>query len=263
MLLTSDFSILDPQARRFYYRKGDLMQCEEDSKHEFKCHTAMAVEDLPPWTQESGARTKRAISRSINAFLNSEKGGTVYLGVADTGIIIGLELTLFQKDHLRVNLDNLMKRYKPSVPLERYSVCFVPVVDSNETEDNAIEICMSVKRDEESSNKMERQRNHLCQTYEQCWCLTECKFLYHSKQLVQTYVMEIEIRPWDPQQMQWDNVNIQPLHSNEEGIVFIRTLASVVQCDDQEIVNRTRRKVAEFYKSRINAIKEQIKQLES
>lgn len=250
----------------FYYRKGDLMPYEEDLKHEFKRHTSMAVEDLPPWTQEYGSRTKRSISRSINAFLNSELGGTVYLGVSDAGVINGLKLSLFQKDHLRVNLDNLMRRYKPPVSPERYQIHFVPVVPSDASEADAIRIFSKVQKEELSSDERRWQNGHLCQTYENCWCIPERQSLYDSTPF-QDYVAEIELKPWDPEKMKWNyvtpNVNIQPFYSNEEGNVFIRTLASNVLCDDQEIVKRTRRKVAQFYNLRINSIKEQIKQLES
>ena len=37
-----------------------------------------------------------AVSRAINGFLNSGKGGTVYIGVEDMGEILGKPLSLYQ-----------------------------------------------------------------------------------------------------------------------------------------------------------------------
>ena len=40
------------------------------------------------------------VSRSLAAFLNSARGGTVYLGIIDEGVVKGLYLTEYQVNHV-------------------------------------------------------------------------------------------------------------------------------------------------------------------
>ena len=52
--------------------------------------------------------------RALNAFLNTGKGGTVYLGVIDSGKVMGLQLSEFQvsinSDHTIPALNNPGKK---------------------------------------------------------------------------------------------------------------------------------------------------------
>ena len=41
-----------------------------------------------------------SVDRNLNAFLNSGEGGTVFLGVMDTGKIIGLPMSNMQVHHI-------------------------------------------------------------------------------------------------------------------------------------------------------------------
>ena len=52
-----------------YYVRGATAPFEEDMLHEFKGHRCLAVEELPPWTQESKTEkaSRRAVSRYIKA----------------------------------------------------------------------------------------------------------------------------------------------------------------------------------------------------
>lgn len=127
-----------------YYVMGEVLPFEEDSTHEFKGHCNICVEDLPPWAFIKGTmrRSRRAVSRTLNGFLNGSEGGTVYLGILDNGTIKGLQLTdhqvsllfirllfyfyfffLQKKCHIRIALGDLMGRYQPKVPKMRYKVC--------------------------------------------------------------------------------------------------------------------------------------------
>ena len=42
---------------------------------------------------------------------------------------------IFQKDHVTIQLDNLMESYSPSVGRESYKIIFVPVVLQNDSEE--------------------------------------------------------------------------------------------------------------------------------
>ncbi|XP_014786216.1 uncharacterized protein LOC106880676 isoform X1 [Octopus bimaculoides] len=250
-----------------FYWENNMIPFEEDSRHEFKCHRNLSVEELPPWTQENQKRTRRSISRTLNAFLNTGQGGSVYLGVADDGTIIGLQLTLFQRDHLKVNLDNLMKRYIPQVDVKRYGVHFMPVISQTVSMADAYRICSKINLESETFPKEERQRSHLCQSYAKCWCDEHACMMVKADEVIHRFVIAIHIKPWDPDTMIWNNIvpgiNLHPLHANEEGRVFMKTLAGVKLCDDQDIINITVKDVKQIFQTRIKNIKKKIEALKT
>ena len=47
-----------------YYIRGETVPFEEDMVHEFKGHRNLAVEELPPWTQES--KTEKASRKAAS-----------------------------------------------------------------------------------------------------------------------------------------------------------------------------------------------------
>lgn len=151
---------------RWYERKS-LISVEEDECNEFKGHRNFAVEELPPWCfhSRSDKRSRKAVSRALNAFLNSARGGTVYLGVIDDGIVKGLYLTEYQKDHVLLSLKDLFSRYQPTVAEDRYEVTFVPIFGKNEKKDFS-----KFLRSMKSSDVKEHLRPHLLRTYDFCWC---------------------------------------------------------------------------------------------
>lgn len=105
----------------------------EDLHHEFKGHRCLSVNELSPYsfhdTDSRTKRTKRAVSRAINSFLNSGEGGTVYLGIQDDGRAVGLPLSGFQMDHVVVSLKDLLERqYRPAVQPDQYKINFIPVL---------------------------------------------------------------------------------------------------------------------------------------
>ena len=104
-----------------YYKKDSIISVEENAKNEFT-GSELAVKELPPWCYFWGTyqRTRRAASRAINRFLNSNRGGIVHLGVSDESCIIGLRLSQYQKDHVMASMIDLMSRYKPSEDPRRY-----------------------------------------------------------------------------------------------------------------------------------------------
>ena len=84
-------------------------------------------------------------------------------------------LSLLQKDHVRVSLEDLMGRYSPPVPPSRYRLSFVPVVGSTATEmardgDSGVGLDGSEEESCASSPAGERMRGHLLRTARYCWC---------------------------------------------------------------------------------------------
>ncbi|XP_013418493.1 uncharacterized protein LOC106179420 [Lingula anatina] len=152
-----------------YYVKGDIVPFEEDATHEFKGHRNLSVEDVPPWAVgPNNKRTRRAVSRTLNGFLNTGKGGTVYLGITDEGHVRGLNLTQYIKDHMVVAVDDLMSRYTPPVASHRYKIRFIPVVQRDATEEQIETLCnydSSIHIDPDV-----RLKPHILRMSNYCWC---------------------------------------------------------------------------------------------
>ncbi|KAL4234668.1 hypothetical protein ACF0H5_006309 [Mactra antiquata] len=252
---------------RRYYVRNHIVPFEEDFTHEFKGHRNICVEDLPPWTQanheKSDRASRRAVSRALNAFLNTGHGGKVYLGVVDSGEAKGLPLTRYQKDHLLLTLVDVMGRYNPPVKKHRYSVKFVPVCDSEED----AYIGKDFREDMNIDPKLQLQQHNL-RNYEYCWCDKDAAMQFNAGIMAQDYIVEIKIKPWDP-----DNpfnkddgcgsiVNIHPIHENEEGLCFFRRQASVIQYTMAELAQLTRQEVRESCHGMITKLKREIKTLQ-
>ena len=72
---------------------GASVPIDEDRKHEFKASVPKDAE----------------IERQLVAFAN-ERGGRLYLGVTDEGLVKGLKLTRKGRDALRLKIDGIVKR---------------------------------------------------------------------------------------------------------------------------------------------------------
>ncbi|RMX48072.1 hypothetical protein pdam_00002622 [Pocillopora damicornis] len=99
-----------------YYIQGYHVSFSEDDLH-----------DIRPQTNVNNVSIK-PVTRSLCAFLNSGKCGTVYLGIHKDGIVAGLKINKKQRDQLRLSVDDIMDRFHPSVKHHSYQVDFVPVV---------------------------------------------------------------------------------------------------------------------------------------
>ena len=60
-------------------------------------HRSLAADECPKFSQsyefDQLDSTRKPVSNTLNAFVNSPGGGTVYLGVLDNGSICGMLLT--------------------------------------------------------------------------------------------------------------------------------------------------------------------------
>ncbi|KAL3858995.1 hypothetical protein ACJMK2_009238 [Sinanodonta woodiana] len=247
-----------------YYVWGASVPFEEDSCHEFKGHRNISVEELPPWTHESKTEkaSRRAVSRTLNAFLNTGKGGTVYLGIVDSGIVHGLKLSQYQKDHIVGSLDDLFSRYKPAVKSHRYQVRFVPVVKNNSTPDEIITQC-SFDSSETVDGK-DRLRPHIYRNHKYCWCDADSFALYNNGVMSPDYVIEIEIKVWDPndplnkQDACGSLLSFHPIHEDEEGSVYFRRQASLIKYSMTELAQLTRQEVHETCQAEMFRLKREI-----
>ena len=215
-------------AKRFYIKKS-LINAEEDEYNEFKGHRSIGIEDLPPWCFQpnSNRRTRKPASRTINAFLNSGRGGTLYLGIIDEGVVKGFYLTEFQKDHIIVAIKDLLSRYEPKVNEDRYEIEFVPIFEKDEKKNNRVD-----QQYENIENRCVEKhlKPHLLRTYDFCWCDKDLARRIDENIRPQDYVVEIKIHKQKTTFNIYSDISFKvalPItYQNEEGVCFFRKSAS-------------------------------------
>ncbi|XP_076455854.1 schlafen-like protein 2 isoform X2 [Babylonia areolata] len=220
---------------RKYYTKGDILPFEEDNRNEFKGHLNLCKEEIPVWAKgkKTERSTRKPISRNLNAFLNSGTGGMVFLGVVDDGKILGFMMTVLQRDHFVKALDDVFSRYKPKVNPHQYSVHFTPVFNKATSTEEIGERLVRIEREEMPA--MYKGREHILRDSNFCWCDKDSVAnLNLTSSEGQEYVVEVVIHPWDPSDPRNPSVGqgalkFQPYYSDEDGRVYFRRQASVVQ----------------------------------
>lgn len=66
------------------------------------------------------------------AFLNSE-GGSLLVGVEDSGLVLGVRCDHKDEDKVRLLIDSVLKGFKPQVFPAAYTLSFIPVVKDKDT----------------------------------------------------------------------------------------------------------------------------------
>ena len=82
--------------------------------------------------QFSDPRIVTGPSVFIHMFCNSD----FFEDFGPTPFLLLIIILISQKDHIRLSLDDLMQRFRPSVEEHRYTVKFVPIVDEDYTEED-------------------------------------------------------------------------------------------------------------------------------
>ena len=77
--------------------------------------------------------------------LNTGLGGTIYLGISDSGIVKGISLTRYQRDHFLCSFNWTLDHFTPVVPKDRCNVNFVPVVTKQRKNSNGLKNFSDVK----------------------------------------------------------------------------------------------------------------------
>ncbi|KAH8032191.1 hypothetical protein HPB51_023826 [Rhipicephalus microplus] len=172
--------------KRHFYKFGEHVRMEEHQRIEFKAHEDISIEELSAACKDQHSR--QTISRTICAFLNTGRGGTIFLGILDNGEVNGLHLTEYQKNHLALSLENLMLRHKPAVPKHMYELRFVPVISEG------VPLPTNERRE---MNSKERFRPHKLQCSTPCWCDDEATAQLSVGGSVMRYVVEIKLSAWD------------------------------------------------------------------
>ncbi|XP_044175611.1 uncharacterized protein LOC114965074 isoform X1 [Acropora millepora] len=250
------------QNRRSFYVVDSVVPFEEDATHEFKGHRNIAVEELPSRCYFPGTdrRSRKAVSRNINAFLNTGKGGTVYLGIIDDGTVKGLHMSQYQKDHVTVSVGDLLSRYTPKVPQECYKVEFVPVLNLAETSD--VELQPQLQDHVNGDMDSIRFRPHLLRTPGYCWCDRDAVEAFHKGIPSPLHVVEITVFPWKKENFvkgkEGSHIKFHPVYEDEEGNCYFRRQGSIVKYSLQDVVEFTKEEVHQHFKPLLLSIKEEM-----
>jgi U-box domain/Schlafen, AlbA_2 len=100
-----------------YVRNGKIE--EETRIAEFKALQKTSMLDV---------RIAQHVDKNMCAFLNSELGGVLYLGVHDDGTVLGLYISREMRDTIRLKVDHVISQFQPIPPDEAYQMEFIPVV---------------------------------------------------------------------------------------------------------------------------------------
>lgn len=75
---------------------------------------------------------KHHVRKYMCAFLNSE-GGSLFVGVEDSGFVHGVRCNHKDEDRVRLLVDTILKGFKPQVFPAAYSLSFIPVIRAEDT----------------------------------------------------------------------------------------------------------------------------------
>uniref|UniRef100_G1LZF9 Schlafen like 1 n=1 Tax=Ailuropoda melanoleuca TaxID=9646 RepID=G1LZF9_AILME len=73
---------------------------------------------------------KHHLRRYVCAFLNSE-GGSLFVGVEDSGLVQGVPCGHRDEDRVRLLVDSILQGFQPQVFPDAYSLSFIPVVSAS------------------------------------------------------------------------------------------------------------------------------------
>lgn len=236
---------IDGVSHRYYVLKRKL-DFDEDEVHEFKGHHNFTKKQIPPHAHDPkyDRPSRQPVSKTMNAMLNSSTGGTIYIGVSDDATVHGILLNQYKMDHIEQNVSDVMHRYTPRVPSHRYSINFVPAVDTTNPD--------TVKKNLSSSSSVDegmRQKAHSLRVYHHCWC---DKLLRAINYVQPQYIVEIVIHAWEPADPRNDDLAVgkmraHPIHINEEGRAYRRCNASVREFTVLELQALATKTVVDYY----------------
>ncbi|XP_077608123.1 schlafen-like protein 1 isoform X2 [Crocuta crocuta] len=72
---------------------------------------------------------KHHLRRYVCAFLNSE-GGSLFVGVEDSGLVRGVPCSHRDEDRVRLLVDSILQGFQPQVFPDAYTLSFIPVVST-------------------------------------------------------------------------------------------------------------------------------------
>lgn len=234
------------KASRSFYNVGERVLVDEDGNHQFEMHRHLTIDNFSENYREN--YTLQSISRHLCAFLNTAKGGTVYMGVQENGEVAGLLLTRDQKTHTELGLENILYLFEPLVPRHMYSVRFVPVLPEGVT-------TLPPQLQSPDVKGGDRESRHEFWNSKACWCDNEASAEICEGREVDKYVVEVEMHPWcrsDPRNepIIESQCGLHPMFENEEHLCFVRRQCRNIMCSMQDVVQITIEEVKAYYSIR-------------
>ena len=96
----------------------------------------------------------------------------MYIGITDNGIVLGVPLTPYQKDHFLLNVQDTLSRFTPPVTEDMYLVRYIPIIErkdlAKESDSPIVPIYDSLQRD----------TPHRLRSSVYCWCDNDAKALH-------------------------------------------------------------------------------------
>lgn len=90
----------------------------------------------------------------------------MYIGIVDSGTVLGIPLTPYQKDHVCLNVQDTLSRFTPPVTEDMYLIRFIPVVDEGDQEKPI---------NSPTFDNLQRDTPHKIRTATFCWCDMDAK----------------------------------------------------------------------------------------
>lgn len=147
------------------YTRGNILEIEEDRRHEFKGHRTITIENRKIDTNTGELlKTRQQWSKYLCGMLNSGFGGKLYGGILDNGEVNGFMMSPYQMDHVQEQLDDMFKRFTPPVPKHLWKLEFIPQLEP-----------FDEKYVPDPVEKIERleKLDHKLRTDRRCWCDNE------------------------------------------------------------------------------------------
>eukprot|EP00094_Tigriopus_californicus_P013092 TCALIF_12661-PA protein Name:"Similar to Mettl16 Methyltransferase-like protein 16 (Mus musculus)" AED:0.13 eAED:0.16 QI:0/0/0/0.8/0.5/0.8/5/0/596 len=190
----------NPEHEMAFYVRHSRLPKDEDQTTEFKGHRMLSPEEINPnnviQVKSKLRRTRQFISKYICGILNTGKGGSMYLGVLDDGVVEGFAMSVFQKDHFKLSLLSCLSNFKPPVASHLFTVKFVPVIESFDDPEAILEKVENFEQRSLKRTSMDREREHTFQV-RYCWCDVDALAAFNHGSLLPFYVIEIVIPPWN------------------------------------------------------------------
>ncbi|XP_072465875.1 schlafen-like protein 1 isoform X2 [Notamacropus eugenii] len=82
---------------------------------------------------------KHHVRRYVCAFLNSE-GGSLFVGVEDSGLVRGIHCGHHDEDRVRLLVDSILQGFKPQVFPDAYTLTFIPVIKAGGSNKNLLKV---------------------------------------------------------------------------------------------------------------------------
>ncbi|CBY35984.1 unnamed protein product [Oikopleura dioica] len=174
-----------------YYRFDTKINEVEDRTHEFKNHWFITQAQI-----KRGGFRLHPITTVICGFLNQGLGGTIYLGIRDSGQVTGLSLTPNEMDHLSLSVGDALERFNPVVTPGLVTVVFLPILNHQD----AYSPKATIIRKREYYEKMRSDSkdddinpHEINGDSSNCWCGKEAAVMKNNGVAIPSWIVEIKV----------------------------------------------------------------------